>query len=85
MSAVRRVVTVDLGAAWFAVGVLPSLSVEPSLDEVPQKAAQLRAFVPGTVLVGGTAAALHAGQRGSRDHDHVLAGLALVNTTKSDS
>jgi hypothetical protein len=32
-------------------------------------------LVPGTVLVGGTAAALHAGHRVSQDGDHVLAEL----------
>ena len=35
----------------------------------------LQALVPGTVLVGGTAAALHAGHRRSHDGDHVLADL----------
>jgi len=32
--------------------------------------------VPDAVLVGGSAAALHAGHRDSFDHDHVLADLA---------
>lgn len=32
-------------------------------------------LVPGSVLVGGTAAALHAGHRFSEDADHVLADL----------
>lgn len=35
----------------------------------------VQALVPGTVLVGGTAAALHAGHRRSHDGDHVLADL----------
>jgi hypothetical protein len=35
----------------------------------------LQAIVPGTVLVGGTAAALHAGHRKSLDGDHVLEDL----------
>ena len=35
----------------------------------------VQALVPGTVLVGGTAAALHAGHRRSIDGDHVLADL----------
>jgi hypothetical protein len=35
----------------------------------------LQALVPGTVLVGGTAAALHAQHRISLDGDHVLADL----------
>lgn len=39
-------------------------------------AAILQAKVPSAVLVGGTAAALHAGHRVSFDHDHVLKDLA---------
>lgn len=35
----------------------------------------LQALVPGAVLVGGTAAALHAGHRQSLDGDHVLEDL----------
>lgn len=35
----------------------------------------LQAIVPGTILVGGTAAAVHAGHRLSLDGDHVLADL----------
>jgi hypothetical protein len=35
----------------------------------------LQALVPGTVLVGGTAAAVHAGHRVSLDGDHVLDDL----------
>lgn len=35
----------------------------------------LQALVPGTVLVGGSAAALHAGHRKSLDGDHVLEDL----------
>ena len=38
----------------------------------------LQALVPGTVLVGGTAAALHAGHRHSLDADHVLEDWAQV-------
>jgi hypothetical protein len=38
-------------------------------------AAILQAKVPSAVLVGGTAAALHAGHRVSFDHDHVLRDL----------
>lgn len=47
----------------------------PSLDEVLAKAAELQRLVPGSVLVGGAAAALHAGHRQSFDHDHVVADL----------
>ena len=38
-------------------------------------AAALQTKVPGAVLVGGSAAALHAGHRVSFDHDHVLPDL----------
>lgn len=39
-------------------------------------AAILQSKVPNAILVGGTAAALHAGHRVSFDHDHVLKDLA---------
>ena len=38
-------------------------------------AARLQEIVPNAVLVGGTAAAIHAGHRISLDHDHVLNDL----------
>lgn len=38
-------------------------------------AARLQEAVPDAVLVGGSAAALHAGHRDSFDHDHVLTDL----------
>jgi hypothetical protein len=44
-------------------------------EEVLRAAAELQKLVPGAVLVGGTAAALHAGHRFSRDADHVVADL----------
>lgn len=50
--------------------------MRPSLDDVLRKAAQLQALVPGAVLVGGSAAALHAHHRESLDHDHVVTDLA---------
>lgn len=50
--------------------------MEPSLEEVLEKAAQLQTLVPGAVLVGGSAAALHAHHRKSLDNDHVVADLA---------
>jgi hypothetical protein len=50
--------------------------MDPSLEDVLEKAAQLQELVPGAVLVGGTAAALYAGHRESLDHDHVVADLA---------
>ncbi len=49
--------------------------MEPALQEVLEKAAQLQALVPGAILVGGSAAALHAHHRESLDHDHVVADL----------
>lgn len=47
-----------------------------SLPDVLEKAARLQAVVPGAVLVGGTAAALHAHHRESLDNDHVISDLA---------
>jgi hypothetical protein len=47
-----------------------------SLDAVLASAARLQELVPGTVLVGGSAAAYHAGHRLSFDHDHVVDDLA---------
>ncbi len=49
---------------------------EPTLEVVLASAARLQAIVPGAVLVGGSAAAHHAGHRLSFDHDHVVADLA---------
>ena len=49
--------------------------MEPSLDDVLEKAAQLQELVPGAVLVGGSAAALYAHHRQSFDHDHVVVDL----------
>lgn len=48
----------------------------PTLEEVLRSAAALQEVVPDAVLVGGAAAALHAGHRDSFDHDHVLSDLA---------
>ncbi len=47
----------------------------PRLRLVLAKAAELQRVVPDAVLVGGAAAALHAGHRESFDHDHVVADL----------
>jgi hypothetical protein len=52
------------------------MSMQSSLEDVLEKAAQLQALVPGAVLVGGSAAALHAHHRASLDHDHVVTDLA---------
>lgn len=45
------------------------------MEEVLEKAAELQQIVPGAVLVGGSAAAHHAGHRRSFDHDHVVEDL----------
>lgn len=50
-------------------------AVSPTLRRVLESAARLQSVVPDAVLVGGSAAALHAGHRDSFDHDHVLADL----------
>jgi hypothetical protein len=47
----------------------------PTLRRVLASAARLQELVPDAVLVGGSAAAWHAGHRDSFDHDHVLADL----------
>ncbi len=49
--------------------------MSPTLRRVLESAAVLQEVVPDAVLVGGSAAALHAGHRDSFDHDHVLADL----------
>jgi hypothetical protein len=48
---------------------------EREFEQVLESAARLQRLVPDAVLVGGSAAALHAGHRLSLDHDHVLADL----------
>ena len=45
------------------------------LQRVLESAARLQELVPDAVLVGGSAAALHAGHRESFGHDHVLVDL----------
>lgn len=47
----------------------------PTLRQVLASASRLQEVVPDAVLVGGAAAALHAGHRDSFDHDHVLPDL----------
>jgi len=48
---------------------------EPEWDRVLSAAAHLQQIFPDAVLVGGTAAATHAGHRLSHDADHVLTDL----------
>jgi hypothetical protein len=55
-------------------GIMPSDSL-PEWEEVLSSAARLQQIVPGAVLVGGSAAALHAHHRFSRDADHVVVDL----------
>lgn len=57
----------------YADGVVDS---DPELAAVLLSAARLQEIVPDAVLVGGSAAAFHAGHRRSFDHDHVLPDLA---------
>src|SRR5262249_24920870 len=47
----------------------------PDWEKLLAAERHLQALVPGRVLVGGTAAALHAGHRKSLDGDHVLEDL----------
>lgn len=47
----------------------------PDWENVLSSAAHLQRLLPDAVLVGGTAAAVHAGHRLSRDADHVLTDL----------
>ena len=60
--------------AW---AILSAMRAEdlPDWERLLAAERHLQALVPGTVLVGGTAAALHAGHRISLDGDHVLADL----------
>jgi hypothetical protein len=48
----------------------------PEWETLLAHAALLQTKLPAAILVGGTAAALHAGHRISFDHDHVIADLA---------
>ena len=52
-----------------------STSELPEWEQVLSSAAHLQRILPGTVLVGGTAAAIYAGHRLSADADHVLTDL----------
>jgi len=47
----------------------------PEWETLLAHAALLQARIPNAILVGGTAAALHADHRFSFDHDHVIAEL----------
>jgi len=66
----------DLRSSLIVSRITIVLNERPDLLPVLEAAARLQELVPDTVLVGGTAAALHAGHRLSFDDDHVLADLA---------
>ena len=52
-----------------------SIATLPDWELVLSSAARLQRILPGAVLVGGTASAIHAEHRFSRDADHVLTDL----------
>ena len=54
---------------------MPKNTDLPDWELVLSSAARLQQALPDAVLVGGTAAAVHAGHRLSRDADHVLGDL----------
>lgn len=54
---------------------MPELAQLPDWEDVLSAAARLQRILPDAVLVGGTASAVHAAHRFSRDADHVLTDL----------
>ena len=54
---------------------MPARRAIPDWEKLLAHAARLQIHVPGAILVGGTAAAFHAGHRLSVDHDHVIQDL----------
>lgn len=52
-----------------------SIAPLPDWERVLSAAAHLQRILPDAVLVGGTASAMHAGHRFSRDADHILTDL----------
>jgi len=54
---------------------MPKHTSLPDWEQVLSAAARLQQLLPDAVLVGGTASAIHAQHRFSRDADHVLPGL----------
>lgn len=56
---------------------MPARRQPPDWEEILAAAAKLQRIVPDAVLVGGTAAAMHAGHRVSYDDDHVVRDLKV--------
>ena len=54
---------------------MPKHTSLPDWEQVLSAAARLQQLLPDAVLVGGTASAIHARHRFSRDADHVLPAL----------
>ena len=54
---------------------MPKHTSLPDWEQVLSAAARPQQLLPDAVLVGGTASAIHAQHRFSRDADHVLTGL----------
>lgn len=54
---------------------MPAFGDLPDWEKLLAAERHVQQLVPGAVLVGGTAAALHAGHRTSTDGDHVLTDL----------
>ena len=54
---------------------MPKNTSLPDWEQILSAAARLQQLLPEAVLVGGTASAIHAQHRFSRDADHVLPGL----------
>lgn len=54
---------------------MPKRTAPADWERVLSSAARLQRILPDAVLVGGTASAIHAGHRFSRDADHVLTDL----------
>src|ERR1700730_13268066 len=55
---------------------MPKARKPPDWERLLADAALLQTKLPGAVLVGGTAAAVHAHHRISIDHDHVIKDLS---------
>ncbi len=71
----RLAVTVPSGYLLRAMSDSEDPTVLPDWERLLAAERHLQLLVPGSVLVGGTAAALHTGHRQSVDGDHVLEDL----------